>query len=622
VPPFFDQPSPSTAGSWPAYAQLRVHLGDAAGRSLPRSLVALRRANGHTGPDLPCRYDVRAGCYIGPAVTPGEYLLITQSRGFIAHRRRVQLSAGMTETTVLLGTSRSPGVARGGTLVTLTAAEPARVAVQLDSAVDDSARQLLDAARALRLEPRLISRELARAGVLVFELPAAHHLGSTPSVQHERLRSVLSQLARTPGVRHAGAVVHAAGNSVAFLTHDVVVRLSPAAAPQAIQALAAAHGFDVVRLLPFGARLWQLRTDEMPTPALLARMEALRDDADVEWAEPSLVVAGGAEAPPSAERAPRDPADADLARLPAALAMLEHGRNGMPTAAPVVAVVGSHGVDVWNASGPTGQRRRAVGSDLDLAELLAGMRQGDHAADIVVLLPALGATLPPSNTVHAALDALTHEGRAGRGVVVLTPHVVVAESDVPRLVAIEQPLALHAGVQVVNATAIDATGEECRTPGVGGSMHVAISAPARQPPSSAAPTAATLLVADIVQAMLATNPQLSAADVRRILRATAERIDPQQTAEDGAWLDARGVEARTAGTLPVFSQWYGYGRVDAVRAVAAAQSRRVGDQSMVPRLPVESDRPSPLRAAERPRLSDLPVGGGLGFDSAVSALAG
>lgn len=58
--------------------------------------------------------------------------------------------------------------------------------------------------------------------------------------------------------------------------------------------------------------------------------------------------------------------------------------------------------------------------------------------------------------------------------------------------------------------------------------------------------------------MLSVNPRLTAAEVRGILEATAEKVDRR-----GGRYDGRG-----------WSPYYGWGRVDAGRAVREAQARR------------------------------------------------
>ncbi len=71
-------------------------------------------------------------------------------------------------------------------------------------------------------------------------------------------------------------------------------------------------------------------------------------------------------------------------------------------------------------------------------------------------------------------------------------------------------------------------------------------------------SSATPLVAGICALMLSVNPELTAKDVKEILRETAEKIDPQ-----GGDYDDHGR-----------SRDYGYGRVDAHRAVQAARDQR------------------------------------------------
>ncbi|MGH7361527.1 MAG: S8 family peptidase, partial [Candidatus Methylomirabilales bacterium] len=71
-------------------------------------------------------------------------------------------------------------------------------------------------------------------------------------------------------------------------------------------------------------------------------------------------------------------------------------------------------------------------------------------------------------------------------------------------------------------------------------------------------SAASPLVAGVAALVLSVNPRLSAAEVRQVLEATADKVDPR-----GGRYDARG-----------HSPFYGYGRVNAARAVREAQARR------------------------------------------------
>lgn len=71
-------------------------------------------------------------------------------------------------------------------------------------------------------------------------------------------------------------------------------------------------------------------------------------------------------------------------------------------------------------------------------------------------------------------------------------------------------------------------------------------------------SAACPLVAGVAGLVLSVNPRLTAAEVRGILEATAEKVDRR-----GGRYDGRG-----------WSPYYGWGRVDAGRAVREAQARR------------------------------------------------
>lgn len=73
--------------------------------------------------------------------------------------------------------------------------------------------------------------------------------------------------------------------------------------------------------------------------------------------------------------------------------------------------------------------------------------------------------------------------------------------------------------------------------------------------------------------MLSANPLLHWTLVRDILRDTAVKIDPGNSNATGRWRDSGGRISTNAGyTGPLFSKYYGYGRIDAARAVRAALS--------------------------------------------------
>jgi subtilisin family serine protease len=76
-------------------------------------------------------------------------------------------------------------------------------------------------------------------------------------------------------------------------------------------------------------------------------------------------------------------------------------------------------------------------------------------------------------------------------------------------------------------------------------------------------SSATPLVAGVAALMLSVEPSLTWIQVREILRTTAQRIDTANTNPVGQWVDNDG------DGIDEFSQWYGYGRIDANAAVNA-----------------------------------------------------
>lgn len=96
-------------------------------------------------------------------------------------------------------------------------------------------------------------------------------------------------------------------------------------------------------------------------------------------------------------------------------------------------------------------------------------------------------------------------------------------------------------------------------------------------------SAATPLVAGVAALVLSVNPDLSAREVRRIIEQTADKIvdpdaDPQLGISMGTY-DGNG-----------YSQWFGYGRVNAEKAVKMAQSQRVSRQQVQRRVEQSNNR--------------------------------
>ncbi|ALN55779.1 peptidase, families S8 and S53/proprotein convertase P-domain protein [Lysobacter enzymogenes] len=131
--------------------------------------------------------------------------------------------------------------------------------------------------------------------------------------------------------------------------------------------------------------------------------------------------------------------------------------------------------------------------------------------------------------------------------------------------------------------------------------------------SAAAPT-----VSGVVALMLQANPKLSFRDVKYILATTSRRIDPNQAAvtnADGTVLSA-GWTVNAAGRA--FSNWYGYGLVDATMAV----TRATGFKSLG-RLVDSGWQPAQVAAAQpignvaAPARATVRIAGGAGRVEAV-----
>ncbi|MBK8566722.1 MAG: S8 family serine peptidase [Saprospiraceae bacterium] len=83
---------------------------------------------------------------------------------------------------------------------------------------------------------------------------------------------------------------------------------------------------------------------------------------------------------------------------------------------------------------------------------------------------------------------------------------------------------------------------------------------------------ATPVIAGITALMLSVNNRLTWMEVREILRETADEIDPNNNNAIGRWRDESNRISTDPGyTGPFFSQYYGYGRVNAATAVNAAR---------------------------------------------------
>ncbi|MGH9890597.1 MAG: S8 family serine peptidase [bacterium] len=83
-------------------------------------------------------------------------------------------------------------------------------------------------------------------------------------------------------------------------------------------------------------------------------------------------------------------------------------------------------------------------------------------------------------------------------------------------------------------------------------------------------SSATPLSAGVAALVLSAKPELTFVQARQILQETAVKIDPNNADPVGQWLDINGNPSLISGNPPVFSRWFGYGRINAEAAVRRA----------------------------------------------------
>lgn len=87
-------------------------------------------------------------------------------------------------------------------------------------------------------------------------------------------------------------------------------------------------------------------------------------------------------------------------------------------------------------------------------------------------------------------------------------------------------------------------------------------------------SSATPLAAGAAALLLSADPALTFVQARQILRDTAAKIDPNNVDPVGQWLDEDNNPSVVSGKPPVFSQWYGHGRIDIAAAIRKVVSMK------------------------------------------------
>jgi subtilisin family serine protease len=171
-----------------------------------------------------------------------------------------------------------------------------------------------------------------------------------------------------------------------------------------------------------------------------------------------------------------------------------------------------------------------------------------------------------SGTMDATFKMLASQGRNGLGTV-----VIYSAGNDNRSITGYRTWAAHPDtIAVSNSLQPDANGVERKDGTSNYGPEIDVCAQGTGAPSlnmtggeqvfggtsAAAPT-----VAGVVALMLSVEPTLTLKQVRGILRETAVKIDPNCNNANGKWNNG-------------FSQWYGYGRIDAASAVERAKFER------------------------------------------------
>jgi len=111
-------------------------------------------------------------------------------------------------------------------------------------------------------------------------------------------------------------------------------------------------------------------------------------------------------------------------------------------------------------------------------------------------------------------------------------------------------------------------------------------------------SSATPLAAGICALVLSANPELTWVEVKDIVRKSATKIDIENEDSIARWLDEDGNPSKISAKPPVFSHGYGYGRLDADKAVKKALGytfprdlmirKDLNDKGITPRFSIDS----------------------------------
>ena len=434
----------------------------------------------------------------------------------------------------------------------------------------------------------------------------------------------LAETERYPDIRSARSAFSDSAGHEMLLTDDILVQFDETMDETDRSRMADRHGCSAARKLTYGT--WRLRVDDPHPDAPLIAANRLSEERGVTYAEPNMLAAAKYHWPPG------DPLFANQWHLDntgqrggtpgADVGALEAWRitRGDPRIRIVVHDTGidirhpdltanlepgwdfDHGDDdASNADGPHGTACAGivaaasngngcvgVAPDCRLVPLrAAGRHTFETWAGTIRWAAANGEVIScswsigRSSALTDAIRAAVTNGRDGMGI----PVFFAAGNDALLSNGIAYPAALPFVMAVGASTNLDqraqysqfGQGLDIVAPSGGGTLSIEttdVSGPAGYnrrvdgdyceaggPSGFSGTSAATPLAAGVAALMLSANPGLRAEDVFRLLRDTADKIDPAVADYD------------STGWSPV----YGFGRVNAARAVAAAREVSYSD---------------------------------------------
>ena len=259
----------------PNGATLRVDVSDVRSNKLPEAVVEIYGADAN--PLALVELDRATGSFVATGIRAGDVTVAVSHPGMESQTREVTMGQGVNEELFILAEPGTKTYFREKVRVPVDA-DGDLIGVTLDRKARREADALGQVATQLSLREEEVSELARRSGMRLYRVPEG------------AIGEVLEHLARHPEVEHAGAVVSLRENGFSHLTRDVVVQVRRSGT-NAAREIAKRHGYELMRELTYAPRTFVLRAPQPASLDLLDSIEEIARRDDVEWAEPSLVVA-------------------------------------------------------------------------------------------------------------------------------------------------------------------------------------------------------------------------------------------------------------------------------------------------------------------------------------------